>query len=69
MANFIEFRSLNAEEEKEFRNWARENFNPLEAEPSELWHPVVQAECYQMILECIEKGKTPFIAKVEYQVD
>lgn len=41
------FRNLSAEEEKEFRQWARENyirFSPI----SGVWHPTVQDECRKM---------------------
>ena len=38
------FRNLNAEEEKDFRQWARENYVALEPIKG-IWHPVVQDEC------------------------
>lgn len=41
------FRTLSAEEELEFKQWARENYVPLT--PIEgIWHPVIQAECAQI---------------------
>ena len=41
------FRELNEIEEKEFRNWARENYTPLDIIKG-IWHPVVQDECTKM---------------------
>lgn len=38
------FRSLNEEEKKEFRAWARENHKPGD-KIEVFWHPVVQDEC------------------------
>lgn len=38
------FRDLNLEEEKEFRQWARENYKPGD-EINSVWHPVVRDEC------------------------
>jgi hypothetical protein len=38
------FRELNAEEEAEFRKWARDNYKPM-SEIQGIWHPVVQDEC------------------------
>jgi hypothetical protein len=38
------FRELSADEEKTFRQWARDNytqFDPIEG----IWHPVIQDEC------------------------
>jgi hypothetical protein len=40
----IEFRELNEEEEKEFRQWARENYTP-HSEINSVWHPIVRDEC------------------------
>jgi hypothetical protein len=37
------FRELNETEEKEFRQWARDNYAPGET-ASEVWHPVVRDE-------------------------
>ena len=45
------FRQLNEVEEQEFRQWARENFNPSKDDVSTVWHPVVQQECADMIAE------------------
>ena len=40
----IIFRSLTDEEEKEFRQWARDNYVKYEVIKG-VWHPVVQDEC------------------------
>ena len=43
----MDFRKLNKEEEQEFRQWARDNYRPLD--PIEkIWHPVVQDECLKI---------------------
>jgi hypothetical protein len=49
------FRVLNEKEKAQFRRWARENYAPG-TEISEVWHPVVQAECRRM---CEENGVHP----------
>lgn len=41
------FKELTAEEEVEFRQWARDNHKPLQP-ISNLWHPVVQDECIRI---------------------
>lgn len=41
------FRTLDANEEKAFRKWARENYK-VGAPVSEIWHPSVQDECRLM---------------------
>ncbi len=38
------FRKLTEAEERNFRSWARDNYEPG-AEIKGIWHPVVQAEC------------------------
>ena len=38
------FRELTAKEEREFRQWARDNYQAFEP-ISGVWHPVVQDEC------------------------
>ena len=38
------FRDLTAEEEADFRQWARDNYSANEP-INDLWHPVVQDEC------------------------
>lgn len=41
------FRELTPEEEKEFRQWARDNYIPL-SEIKGIWHPIIQDECVQI---------------------
>lgn len=41
------FRQLSEEEVKQFRQWARENWNPGD-EIKMIWHPVVRDECYRI---------------------
>jgi hypothetical protein len=41
------FKKLTAEEEVEYRAWARESYKPG-SEISMAWHPVVQEECVRM---------------------
>tara|TARA_R100000808_G_scaffold410_3_gene2184 strand:+ start:1781 stop:1954 length:174 start_codon:yes stop_codon:yes gene_type:complete len=41
------FRHLNASEEKEFRQWAKDNYKPLDPIKG-VWHPIVQDECKLM---------------------
>ena len=48
------FRDLSADEEKEFRQWARDNYTPYD-EIKGVWHPVVQDECVKINIES-EKG-------------
>jgi hypothetical protein len=38
------FRDLDDSEEKEFRQWAHENYGPG-TEIKSVWHPVIQEEC------------------------
>jgi hypothetical protein len=38
------FRGLTKEEEKEFKQWAQDNYKPGEPIRT-LWHPVIQEEC------------------------
>ena len=42
------FRNLNEAEEKEFRQWARDNFKAGDT-INVVWHPVVQDECRKMV--------------------
>jgi hypothetical protein len=42
---------LTAEEELEYRQWARENFNSFQDNISILWHPIIIDECNAMIQE------------------
>jgi len=44
------FRELGVEEEKKFRQWARDNYKPL-TEIKGVWHPVVQDECVKINAE------------------
>ena len=41
------FRDLSEAEEKEFRQWARDNFKSGDT-INVVWHPVVQDECRKM---------------------
>ena len=38
------FKNLTPEEEQQYRQWARDNYEPL-SEICGVWHPVVQDEC------------------------
>jgi len=40
----FEFRELNEEEVKDFRQWARDNYVPY-SEINSVWHPIVRDEC------------------------
>ena len=44
------FVELNAEAEREFRSWARENYKPF-TDIKGIWHHVTQAECVRMNVE------------------
>ena len=48
------FRNLDETEEKEFRQWARDNYKRMEP-ISGVWHPVVQDECAKMNAELTEE--------------
>lgn len=39
------FRELNKQEEEEFRQWARDNYDPKTMDIKACWHPVVVDEC------------------------
>lgn len=41
------FRKLTPVEERKFRNWARDNYEPG-SEIKGTWHPVVQDECVEI---------------------
>ena len=41
------FKILSESEELEFRQWARDNYTPLDPIKG-IWHPIVQDECTQM---------------------
>ncbi len=48
------FKGLNHNEIIAYKQWARENYTPLEPIKG-IWHPVIQAECVAMNAEA---GKT-----------
>jgi len=48
------FRKLDKEEEKEFRQWARDNYKPY-TEISSIWHPMVRNECEKINIELKSK--------------
>ena len=50
------YRELTEQEEVEFRQWARDNFNPLTDTVDSLWHPIVKNECNKIINEQINKS-------------
>lgn len=41
------YRKLNPEEEKEFRQWARDNYTPG-TDIKGAWHPIVRDECHKI---------------------
>tara|TARA_R100000773_G_C4214916_1_gene113788 strand:+ start:672 stop:839 length:168 start_codon:yes stop_codon:yes gene_type:complete len=41
------FKNLSKEEEKDFRQWAKDNYKPLDP-IKRIWHPVIQDECKLM---------------------
>ena len=45
------WRELNLTEQKEFRQWARDNFDAEVDTINETWHPVVRDECLKMVHE------------------
>ena len=47
------FRKLSEAEEIEFRQWAKDNYKPLD-EIKGFWHPIVQDECKRMNAKLIE---------------
>jgi hypothetical protein len=46
-------RDLSPEEEKEFRQWARDNYVSPSSVP-EIWHPIVRDECMKMDAEKLD---------------
>jgi hypothetical protein len=44
------FRTLDPDEEAEFRAWARTNYDPL-SPINGVWHPVIQDECRKINAE------------------
>ena len=53
------FAKLSATQEKEFRQWARDNYVPG-SRIKPVWHPVVQAECHLMNIDYL-KGEYDLI--------
>ena len=47
-------RKLNEKEEIEFKDWARQNYNPIRDDINYLWHPVIIAECMEIDKEYAE---------------
>jgi len=45
------FKKLSEEETKEFKQWARDNYDPATMNISPIWHPVVKQECLVMCEE------------------
>jgi hypothetical protein len=39
------YKKLNKEEELKFRQWARDNYSPMEHDIKATWHPVIVDEC------------------------
>ena len=48
------FKKLENAEDLEFRQWARENYKPLDPIKG-VWHPVIQDECKMMNEQFYEK--------------
>ena len=48
------FKKLENTEDLEFRQWARENYKPLDPIKG-VWHPVIQDECKMMNEQFYEK--------------
>jgi hypothetical protein len=44
------FKQLDSEEERSFRQWARDNYKPF-TKIDGIWHPVSQDECVKMNVE------------------
>jgi len=57
------FRELTKSEIVDFKQWARDNYEPL-TEIKSFWHPVVQAECYAINAEIAVDLE--YISKKEY---
>lgn len=51
------FRKLDATEEAQFRQWARDNYKPG-SKINGVWHPVVQEECTRMNREAFDQDLT-----------
>lgn len=50
------WRPLSESEQKEFKNWAKENFDPATMEISDTWHPITRAACWEMMAEYHSKS-------------
>ena len=48
------FRDLNEDEQVEFRQWARDNYEPF-TEINVAWHPIVREECAKINTENLIK--------------
>ncbi len=48
------WKELSEEEEKEFRQWARNNFIPGLDTINSTWHPIVKEECKRMCKETLD---------------
>lgn len=62
------WKQLTKEEEAEFRQWARENFDVHKAYTesdmeliNSMWHPMVQAECFKMLYEHVESVASKYV--------
>lgn len=51
------FKTLSESEEQEFRQWARNNYTPLDPIKG-IWHPIVQDECTKINRFFIVKSDT-----------
>ena len=51
------FKTLSESEEQEFRQWARDNYTPLDPIKG-IWHPIVQDECTKINRFFIVKSDT-----------
>ena len=59
------FRSdLTPEEEKDFMQWARDNYDPYK-KPSDFWHPVVRYTWYSLLEEHARVGRVQAQLEVE----
>jgi len=64
MAFFV---SLSPEQEKSFRQWARDNYkkhSPING----TWHPVTQDECVKMNAECSPDQAIPSKSKEDFHM-
>ena len=61
------YAKLSATQEKEFRQWARDNYTPG-SHINKVWHPVVQAECHFINIEQL-KGEYDLILDMDPRSD